>query len=119
MQSIIGTVLPITLYTWCLSRTGPVFVSMFNPLAIVSSVVMGFLFLKETLCLGSLIGAIIIVVGFYSISWGKMKEEETFEHTVTTTVRSHSSCDEKVPLLQNEIQEEMHKGLHSLDNRDY
>ncbi|KAK2636415.1 hypothetical protein Ddye_031207 [Dipteronia dyeriana] len=118
-SSIIGTVLPITLYTWCLSRTGPVFVSMFNPLAIVFSVVMGFLFLKETLCLGSLIGAIIIVAGFYSVTWGKMKEEETFEYTVTTTVRSHGSCDEKIPLLQNEIQEEMHKGSRSLDSRDY
>ena len=52
LQTIIGSVIPVSLCAWCISRTGPVFVSMFNPLAIVFSVVMGFLFLGETLCLG-------------------------------------------------------------------
>ncbi|KAK4842406.1 hypothetical protein QYF36_020978 [Acer negundo] len=98
-STIIGNVIPVTLCTWCLSRTGPLYVSMFNPLAIVFSVVMDFIFLAETLCLGSLIGAVIIVVGFYSVMWGKMKEEKTFEHTLTSTVRSYISCDEKIHLL--------------------
>ncbi|KAK1555241.1 hypothetical protein Q3G72_023839 [Acer saccharum] len=99
-STIIGSVIPVSLYAWCISRTGPVFVSMFNPLAIVFSVFMGFLFLGETLWLGSLIGVIIIVVGFYSVMWGKMKEEKTFEYAATTTLKSHRSYDENEPLLQ-------------------
>ncbi|KAK1555326.1 hypothetical protein Q3G72_024888 [Acer saccharum] len=101
-STIIGNVIPVTLCTWCLSRTGPLYVSMFNPLAIVFSVVMDFIFLAETLCLGSLIGAVIIVAGFYSVMWGKMKEEKTFEHTVTSTFvrcRKDISCDERIHLL--------------------
>ncbi|KAK0573145.1 hypothetical protein LWI29_003577 [Acer saccharum] len=98
-STIIGNVIPVTLCTWCLSRTGPLYVSMFNPLAIIFSVVMDFIFVAETLCLGSLIGAVIIVAGFYSVMWGKLKEEKTFEHTATSTVRSHISCDEKIHLL--------------------
>ncbi|KAK1555678.1 hypothetical protein Q3G72_029839 [Acer saccharum] len=81
---------------------------MFNPLAIVFSVFMGFLFLGETLWLGSLIGVVIIVVGFYSVMLGKMKEEKTFEDTSTTTLKSHISYDENEPLLQNETEEEIH-----------
>ncbi|KAH7570248.1 hypothetical protein JRO89_XS05G0075700 [Xanthoceras sorbifolium] len=102
-STIMGSVIQVSLCTWCLSRTGPLYVSMFNPLAIVFSVAMDFFFLAETLCIGSLIGAIIIVIGFYSVMWGKTKEEK-FEHT-TAVLRSHRSYDEKVPLLQNEIEE--------------
>ncbi|KAK0573627.1 hypothetical protein LWI29_011139 [Acer saccharum] len=99
-NTITVSMIQLTLYAWCISRTGPVFVSMFNPLAIVFSVFMGFLFLGETLWLGSLIGVIIIVVGFYSVMWGKMKEEKTFEYAATTTLKSHRSYDENEPLLQ-------------------
>ncbi|KAK1555993.1 hypothetical protein Q3G72_034334 [Acer saccharum] len=99
-NTITVSMIQLTLYAWCISRTGPVFVSMFNPLAIVFSVFMGFLFLGETLWLGSLIGVIIIVVGFYSVMWGKMKEEKTFEYAATTTLKSHRSYNENEPLLQ-------------------
>ncbi|KAK1554603.1 hypothetical protein Q3G72_014611 [Acer saccharum] len=78
-KAIIGTGMQVSLCTWCLSRTGPMHVSMFKPLAIVFSVVMGFLFLGDALCLGSLIGAVIIVIGFYGVMWGKVKEQREVE----------------------------------------
>ncbi|KAK0574370.1 hypothetical protein LWI29_022634 [Acer saccharum] len=93
LQAIIGTGMQVWLCTWCLSRTGPMYVSMFKPLAIVFSVVMGFLFLGDALCLGSLIGAVIIVIGFYGVMWGKVKEQREVEQCEL------KKSSEKVPLL--------------------
>ncbi|TXG56346.1 hypothetical protein EZV62_017659 [Acer yangbiense] len=92
-SAIIGTGMRVWLCTWCLSRTGPVYISMFKPLAIVFSVVMGFIFLGDALCLGSLIGAVTIVIGFYGVMWGKVKEQREVEQCEL------KKSSEKVPLL--------------------
>ena len=52
-------------------------------------------FLKLMLC--SLIGAVLIVVGFYFVMWGKATEEKVVERGVK---HLESSCH-NVPLLQN------------------
>ncbi|KAK4836499.1 hypothetical protein QYF36_013400 [Acer negundo] len=98
--AIVGSLFQSSLGAWCLSKKGPIYVTTFKPLAIVLSAVMGFLFLGDALCLGSLIGAIIIVAGFYSVMWGKAKEENSIEHS---DVGSLKSSGEKVPLLHNKI----------------
>ncbi|KAJ0095865.1 hypothetical protein Patl1_16203 [Pistacia atlantica] len=98
--AIIGTGFRLGLVTWCLSRTGPLYVSMFKPLAILFSVVMDIIFLAEPLRLGGLIGAVIIVAGFYTVMWGKMKEESTTEGY---RIENFIISSEKVPLLQNKI----------------
>ncbi|KAL5225454.1 hypothetical protein ABZP36_012093 [Zizania latifolia] len=50
---------------------GPVFVTAFQPLCMIITVVMGSTILKEEITLGSVIGAVIIVVGLYALIWGK------------------------------------------------
>ncbi|KAK7861394.1 wat1-related protein [Quercus suber] len=55
--------------------SGPVYVSIFKPLSIVIAAAMGVIFLGDALYLGSLIGAIILSVGFYAVIWAKAKEE--------------------------------------------
>ncbi|TXG56345.1 hypothetical protein EZV62_017658 [Acer yangbiense] len=99
--AIVGSLFQSSLGAWCLSKKGPIYVTTFKPLAIVLSVVIGFLFLGDALSLGSLIGAIIIVAGFYSVMWGKAKEENTIEHSDIGSLKS--SAGEKVPLLNNKI----------------
>ncbi|KAK2636413.1 hypothetical protein Ddye_031205 [Dipteronia dyeriana] len=104
--AIVGSLFQSSLCAWCLSKKGPIYVTTFKPLAIVMSVVIGFLLLGDVLCLGSpfgcsLIGAIIIVAGFYSVMWGKAKEEYTIEHSEVGSLKSSS---EKVPLLHNKIE---------------
>ncbi|GLT86406.1 hypothetical protein SLE2022_045480 [Rubroshorea leprosula] len=66
-SAVFGSAFQLGITTWCLHRTGPVFVSMFKPLGIVISVVMGVIFLGDSFYLGSSIGAIVIVLGFYSL----------------------------------------------------
>ncbi|KAK4399737.1 WAT1-related protein [Sesamum angolense] len=62
---------------------GPLFVAMFHPLSIVIAAVLGTIFLGDVLYLGSLVGSIIIVIGFYSVMWGKAKEVEVIENNLT------------------------------------
>ncbi|XP_060198047.1 WAT1-related protein At4g08300-like [Lycium barbarum] len=53
---------------------GPVFVTAFSPLSMVITSILAAIILAESVHLGSLIGAIIIVIGLYSVVWGKSKE---------------------------------------------
>jgi len=49
-----------------------------------------------TLC--SLIGAVIIVVGFYAVQWGKASEEK-----VEKRIENLETQSNVVPLLQNKV----------------
>ncbi|XP_065872171.1 WAT1-related protein At5g07050-like isoform X1 [Euphorbia lathyris] len=55
---------------------GPVFVTAFSPLATIMVAIMGLLILGEPLHLGSVVGAMLIIVGLYAILWGKEHENE-------------------------------------------
>ncbi|KAL8482147.1 hypothetical protein ACS0TY_028343 [Phlomoides rotata] len=54
---------------------GPVFVTAFTPLSMIITAVLGAIVLAEQVRLGSLIGAAIIVVGLYTVVWGKGAEK--------------------------------------------
>ncbi|XP_042489396.1 WAT1-related protein At1g43650-like [Macadamia integrifolia] len=62
------------LQTWCINEKGPVFAAMFSPLALVIVGIFSAIFFAEQLHLGSLIGAIITVVGLYIVLWGKSRD---------------------------------------------
>ncbi|XP_028072581.1 WAT1-related protein At3g28050-like isoform X2 [Camellia sinensis] len=82
--------------------SGPVFVSTFRPLGMAFAVFMGVTFLKDTLHIGSVIGAVIIALGLYAVMWGKANEVQIIEENVISRVDSSS---DKVPLLQNKSME--------------
>ncbi|XP_041020540.1 WAT1-related protein At1g68170-like [Juglans microcarpa x Juglans regia] len=85
MQGIFGSGVVVTLLTWCLHMRGPLYVSSFNPLMPVSVAIMGSLLLDEKLHLGSIIGAMMIVFGLYSVLWGKYKEMIMKKNMVIST----------------------------------
>ncbi|XP_042497198.1 WAT1-related protein At1g21890-like [Macadamia integrifolia] len=60
-----------------IKERGPVFVTAFSPLCMIIVAALGSLILAEQIHLGSVIGAIIIVVGLYSVVWGKSKDYST------------------------------------------
>ncbi|CAA7055294.1 unnamed protein product [Microthlaspi erraticum] len=62
-------------HTWGLNLKGPVYISLFRPLSIAIAVAMGALFLGDALHLGSVIGSVILSLGFYTVIWGKAREE--------------------------------------------
>ncbi|KAJ4902671.1 WAT1-related protein [Raphanus sativus] len=64
-------------HTWGLHLKGPVYVSLFRPLSIAIAVAMGAIFLGDALHLGSVIGSVILCYGFYTVIWGKAREDST------------------------------------------
>ncbi|KAJ9166808.1 hypothetical protein P3X46_021506 [Hevea brasiliensis] len=63
------------LQVWTIEKKGPVFASMFTPLALIITAIFSIFLWKETLHLGSVGGAILLVSGLYGVLWGKNKEE--------------------------------------------
>ncbi|XP_009767073.1 WAT1-related protein At3g28050-like [Nicotiana tabacum] len=80
------------IFVWALKKKGPVFVVMVKPLGMVAAVILGVTFLGDVLHVGNVIGGTIIALGFYSVMWGKAKEEICVEDigmdsgSATTTV---------------------------------
>ncbi|XP_065014861.1 WAT1-related protein At5g07050-like [Musa acuminata AAA Group] len=58
-----------------IEKRGAVFASAFNPLRMIIVAIMGASFLNEKIYLGGVLGAILIVIGLYSVLWGNSKQE--------------------------------------------
>ncbi|KAJ9552307.1 hypothetical protein OSB04_016352 [Centaurea solstitialis] len=67
----IGSALTILFITTSIHLQGPLFVSNFSPLSLVFVAIVGSLLLDENLHVGSVLGAVIIIIGLYVILWGK------------------------------------------------
>ncbi|KAJ9187996.1 hypothetical protein P3X46_003398 [Hevea brasiliensis] len=102
-SAVVSIVFRSSLCAWCLSKTGPVYVSVFKSLGIIFALIMDVIFLGEVLRLGIFIGASITVTGFYAVMWGKAKEDDYMNSE--TGVGSFRSSKEKVPLLQARVEE--------------
>ncbi|PSS35198.1 WAT1-related protein [Actinidia chinensis var. chinensis] len=93
---------------WCLQEKGPVFVAMFSPLGIAIAVAMGVLFLEDHVYFGSVVGAIIITLGFYTVMWGKAKERRLIPDN---RICAFESSLERTPLLQDNSKEEIQRNI--------
>ncbi|XAR48048.1 hypothetical protein NMG60_11030749 [Bertholletia excelsa] len=98
-SGVIGSATQVGISTWCLHKRGPVFVAVFHPVGIVISAAVDVI-LGDTLYLGSLVGSIVIVIGFYSVMWGKAEERKA---TQDDGASSLASTNEKAPLLQESL----------------
>ncbi|KAK1310824.1 WAT1-related protein [Acorus calamus] len=76
---VVATALTLTVMAWCIQKKGPLFASVFNPLMLIIVAVLGSVFLDEKLHLGSILGAVLIVIGLYVVLWGKCKENKQRE----------------------------------------
>ncbi|KAJ6689442.1 hypothetical protein OIU85_005808 [Salix viminalis] len=104
-SGVFGSAFQVGVSTWCLHKTGPVFVAMFKPVGIVIAAAFSIVCFRDTLYLGSLVGATVIVIGFYSVMWGKAKEEKAGVDDGVRSVRSFESDSQKAPLLQSRAEE--------------
>ncbi|XP_050906286.1 WAT1-related protein At3g28050 isoform X3 [Lathyrus oleraceus] len=96
LQGIFGKLIGNLIYAWSVHLKGAVYVTSFMPLQIAISGILGVIFLGDTLHIGSIIGAIIISIGFYGVLWGKATEE--IEEDVGSL---DSLSTENAPLLQS------------------
>ncbi|KAK8497317.1 hypothetical protein V6N12_038624 [Hibiscus sabdariffa] len=65
------------LQAWVLSKKGPVFHAVMIPSNLVMTILGSVFLLGETINLGSVLGAIMLVISLYSVLWGKSKEQNT------------------------------------------
>lgn len=100
--ALFGNVVTYGLITWCIHKKGPVFVAIFKPIGIAIAAFLGFLFLGDSLHLGSIIGAVIIVAGFYGVVWAQSKEKEKDEVGDEHKLES-SSVSVESPLLHRHL----------------
>ncbi|KAL6848418.1 hypothetical protein ACP4OV_021712 [Aristida adscensionis] len=73
-SGVFNTGVTFCLISWAIARRGPIYPSMFNSLSLVATTVLDSLLLGTTVSVGSLLGAMLIVVGLYAFLWGKGKE---------------------------------------------
>ncbi|KAL9252510.1 WAT1-related protein [Drosera capensis] len=95
---LVGSFLGNSVHAWVMRRKGPVYVAMFKPVSIVVAAAMGVIFLGDTLHLGSIVGATVIILGFYAVMWGKAKDEICEELPAPNDVESSAH---KTPLLHS------------------
>ncbi|KAL9454920.1 hypothetical protein AB3S75_010345 [Citrus x aurantiifolia] len=75
-SAFFGLTFSTVVHTFGLRMKGPVYTAIFKPLSVAIAAIMSFIFLGESLRLGSVIGGVIICVGFYVVIWGKANDEE-------------------------------------------
>ncbi|KAJ7974527.1 WAT1-related protein [Quillaja saponaria] len=109
-SGIFGSFLNNAVHSWALRIKGPVYVAMFKPISIAIAVAMGAMFLGDYLHLGSLVGATIISIGFYTVMWGKATEEKDNEEQGVGSLASTTT--QIAPLLQSYKSERAKENMH-------
>ncbi|KAJ6769105.1 WAT1-RELATED PROTEIN [Salix koriyanagi] len=92
---IVVSGLIIYVQLWCTEEKGPVFVTMFNPLSTILVAILAYFVLGEKLYLGSILGAVIVIIGLYLLLWGK--EEDQQVHSKEEE-QSQLACDDQKEL---------------------
>ncbi|KAI4335489.1 hypothetical protein L6164_014129 [Bauhinia variegata] len=103
----IGIAVSFFIQTWCISIRGPLFCAMFNPLCTVITAMVAATFLHEELYAGSVIGAFAVIVGLYTVLWGKAKEIEEIRPGAESNIENDDiSCkmDLEEPLLSDKLE---------------
>ncbi|KAH6818671.1 nodulin MtN21 /EamA-like transporter family protein [Perilla frutescens var. frutescens] len=96
-----------------MQKRGPVFVTAFSPLMMIIVAIMGSFILAEKIYLGGVLGGVLIVIGLYSVLWGKYKEfkdkeaEEILE-PVKDGIINHHSLDIEANTNNNNINIQLH-----------
>ncbi|XP_061373167.1 WAT1-related protein At1g68170-like [Gastrolobium bilobum] len=92
-SGILASGVNYTLLAWCVRIKGPLFASAFSPLMLVLVALGGSLVLDETLHVGSLTGAVLIVCGLYALLWGKRNETRKAESELVSLKISSTQCE--------------------------
>ncbi|KAJ7523657.1 hypothetical protein O6H91_18G057300 [Diphasiastrum complanatum] len=71
---IIASALVSAILSWGVYEAGPVLVAAYQPLETVITALFGYIFLKETLPLASILGGVVVVIGLYLLIWGQERE---------------------------------------------
>ncbi|KAL9321434.1 hypothetical protein ACSQ67_013273 [Phaseolus vulgaris] len=97
-SGIVVSGIMVVMISWCIRMRGPLFASVFNPLMLVLVALASSTMLKETLHLGCIIGAVLIVCGLYLVLWGK-SEEMKKKNQLVAAENPHEDESNKVEVV--------------------
>lgn len=72
---------------WCISRRGPLFSALFNPLCTIIITIIACILMHEELYTGSLIGALAVITGLYIVLWGKAIDYEDTKEDINNQLK--------------------------------
>ncbi|GFP80076.1 wat1-related protein at1g70260 [Phtheirospermum japonicum] len=103
LTAIFSSVIRSSVQIWCTKMKGPYFVPIFKPFGIPYASTFGCLLFADTFHYGSMMGAFVCGVGYYTALWGQIKDEEIqkLDHISGMNSTVH---DQKVPLLLEDSQ---------------
>nr|CAN71720.1 hypothetical protein VITISV_034107 [Vitis vinifera] len=99
LSAIFGSAIRCSVHIWCMHNKGPFYVPMFKPFGIIIASIASVIFFGDSLHYGSIIGAYIIGIGYYTLMWGQIREDD-----MKAGGEGIDSSEQKVPLLQEEEQ---------------
>ncbi|XP_022770674.1 WAT1-related protein At4g01440-like isoform X2 [Durio zibethinus] len=80
--------------SWCVKQKGPVFTSAFSPLLQIFVAMFDFSILHGQIYFGSVVGSILVVIGLYTLLWGRNSEaEETNPQLKHPQVKEEEDCN--------------------------
>ncbi|KAJ1687748.1 hypothetical protein LUZ63_019138 [Rhynchospora breviuscula] len=85
------------LQVWVIEKKGPVFIAIWQPLALLITLACSSFFLGEKINLGSVLGGLLMVGGLYSVLWGK--QGDNIEKNLST--EEEIKCQE-LPVSTND-----------------
>ncbi|GAB2209634.1 hypothetical protein Droror1_Dr00026854 [Drosera rotundifolia] len=74
--AILSSAVNFCLMSWTIERKGPLYVSVFSPLLLIMVAVLSWALLNEQLFVGTAVGSFLIILGLYTVLWGKKKESK-------------------------------------------
>nr|XP_027096668.1 WAT1-related protein At3g30340-like [Coffea arabica] len=95
---IVGSGLGYVGMSWCVKERGPVFTSAFSPLIQVFVIIFDASLLHEQIGLGSILGSILVVIGMYTLLWGKGNEIDLHKNVPPANQEKDGDCDRTLPV---------------------
>ncbi|KAK4488851.1 hypothetical protein RD792_004641 [Penstemon davidsonii] len=102
LTAIFSSLIRSNIQLWCTRLKGPYFVPIFKPFGIPWASTFGSLLFADTFHYGSMMSAFICGVGYYTVLWGQIKDDENNNNKLVNQSGKNVLSDENVPLLQEE-----------------
>ncbi|KAK6160157.1 hypothetical protein DH2020_003538 [Rehmannia glutinosa] len=100
LTAIFSSLIRSNVQIWCTRLKGPIFVPIFKPFGIAYASTFGCMVFADTFHYGSMMAAFVCGVGYYTVLWGQIKDEEK-QKLIGNNIIS-STEENKVPLLQDQ-----------------
>ncbi|EXC13630.1 Auxin-induced protein 5NG4 [Morus notabilis] len=93
---MVGSALCYVGMSWCVKHKGPVFTSAFTPFTQIFVAIFDFSIFHEQVYLGSLLGSALVIIGMYTLLWGKNKEAKECLVKQSQTTEEGEDCNSQV-----------------------